>query len=150
MAEDFEKNLYESFHLDFGEPLFRALSGGLAAVVAKGGTGELIPRVGPSSLSIIRLRLECLIIERVGVRPTPFLHLPFAPTFPLGTPTASASTAERPFTTWPFNRTHTPNPQTVKQEIEAEIERIASRLFTVVVTSGQYTLTSETETLIQT
>ena len=47
IAQDIEKNLYESFHLNFVEPLSRALLEELAAVVAKDGTGELITQVGP-------------------------------------------------------------------------------------------------------
>jgi len=46
IAQDLEKNLYESFHLNFVEPLSRALLEELAAAVAKDGTGELITQVG--------------------------------------------------------------------------------------------------------
>lgn len=45
IAEDLEKGLYESFHLNFVEPLSRALLEELAAAVAKDGTGELVDRV---------------------------------------------------------------------------------------------------------
>jgi len=48
IAQDLEKNLYESFHLSFVEPLSRALLEELAAAVAKDGTGELITQVGSS------------------------------------------------------------------------------------------------------
>lgn len=46
IAQDLEKNLYESFHLNFVEPLSRALLEELAAVVARDGSGELITQVG--------------------------------------------------------------------------------------------------------
>lgn len=45
IAEDLENNLYESFHLNFVEPLPRALLEELAAAVAKDGTGDLVEQV---------------------------------------------------------------------------------------------------------
>lgn len=45
IAEDLEKGLYESYHLNFVEPLQRALLEELAAVVARDGTGELVEQV---------------------------------------------------------------------------------------------------------
>ena len=68
IAQDLEKNLYESFHLSFVEPLSRALLEELAAVVARDGTGELITQVGShqSSPSVLRLRPGCLTVEQVG------------------------------------------------------------------------------------
>lgn len=42
IAEDLRKGLYESFHLNFVEPLPRALLEELAAFVAQDGTGDLI------------------------------------------------------------------------------------------------------------
>ena len=57
IAQDLEKNLYESYLLNFVEPLSRALLEELAAAVAKDGTGELIPQVGsPSIISILLCR----------------------------------------------------------------------------------------------
>ena len=50
IAEDLEKGLYESFHLNFVDPLPRALLEELAAAVAKDGTGELVEQVCPSIL----------------------------------------------------------------------------------------------------
>ena len=55
IAQDLEKNLYESFHLSFVEPLSRALLEELAAAVAKDGTGELITQVGSSPKDTLRL-----------------------------------------------------------------------------------------------
>jgi hypothetical protein len=45
IAEDLEKSLYESFHLNFVEPLPRALLEELAASVAKHDTDELVEQV---------------------------------------------------------------------------------------------------------
>ena len=42
IAEDLRKGLYESFHLNFVEPLPRALLEELAASVAQDGTGDVI------------------------------------------------------------------------------------------------------------
>jgi hypothetical protein len=42
IAEDLEKSLYESFHLNFVEPLPRALLEELAASVARDGTGDSV------------------------------------------------------------------------------------------------------------
>ena len=46
IAEDLQKGLYETFHLNFVEPLSRALLEELAASAARDGTGELIAQVG--------------------------------------------------------------------------------------------------------
>lgn len=45
IAEDLRKNLYESFHLNFVDPLPRALLEELASSVAQDGTSELIQQV---------------------------------------------------------------------------------------------------------
>ena len=45
IAEDLGKCLYESFHLNFSEPLPRSLLEELAAVVAKDGSNELVEQV---------------------------------------------------------------------------------------------------------
>jgi hypothetical protein len=45
IAEDLEKSLYESFHLNFVEPLPRSLLEELASVVARDGTGESVEQV---------------------------------------------------------------------------------------------------------
>lgn len=46
ISEDLDKCLYESFHLNFVEPLPRALLEELAASVAASGTGESVEQVG--------------------------------------------------------------------------------------------------------
>ena len=45
IAEDLENGIYETFHLNFVEPLPRALLEELAAAVAKDGSGELVNQV---------------------------------------------------------------------------------------------------------
>lgn len=45
IAEDLRKGLYESYNLNFVEPLPRALLEELAALVAQDGTSELIQQV---------------------------------------------------------------------------------------------------------
>ena len=45
IAEDLEKCLYESYHLNFVEPLPRALLEELAAAIAKDGTVDLVSEV---------------------------------------------------------------------------------------------------------
>jgi len=45
IAQDMQKGLYESFHLNFVEPLPRALLEELASTVAQDGTAELIEQV---------------------------------------------------------------------------------------------------------
>ena len=49
IAQDIQKSLYESFHLNFVEPLPRALLEELAAQVAQDGTSELIEQVRVAS-----------------------------------------------------------------------------------------------------
>lgn len=45
IAQDLQKDIYESFHLNFSEPLPRSLLEELAAAVAKDGTNELVEQV---------------------------------------------------------------------------------------------------------
>lgn len=45
IAEDLEKSLYESFSLNFVEPLPRSLLEELAASVARDNTGDLVEQV---------------------------------------------------------------------------------------------------------
>jgi hypothetical protein len=51
IAEDLRKGLYESFHLNFSEPLPRSLLEELAAVVAKDGTNEFVEQVSKTSVT---------------------------------------------------------------------------------------------------
>ena len=53
ITEDLEKSLYESFHLNFVEPLPRALLEELAAAVARDGTGDLVEQVSYVCLPLV-------------------------------------------------------------------------------------------------
>ncbi|OBZ68599.1 Protein sly1 [Grifola frondosa] len=106
IAQDLEKCLYESFHLNFVEPLPRALLEELAASVARDGTGELIEQVLDQYLSFI------------APSPSLFSLLPLLLPHP------------RP----PLPHLHRPVP--LKYTLQEEIERVASGLFSVVATMG--------------
>ena len=45
IAQDLQKGLYESYHLNFAEPLPRALLEELASLVAQDGTSDLVQQV---------------------------------------------------------------------------------------------------------
>ncbi|KAG9008863.1 Vesicle trafficking between the ER and Golgi [Tulasnella sp. JGI-2019a] len=131
IAEDLNNNLYESFYINFTSPLPRAMLEELAALVAKDGTQELITQV-------LDQYLDFLVPS-----PSLFSLLP-----PITPPKASTSTASgtqvvstAPSTTF-RHPTHSSYqvlnaPKTTEEEIEEEIERIASGLFSVVATTGQ-------------
>ncbi|KAF9011059.1 SLY1 protein [Cyathus striatus] len=106
IAQDLQKGLYESFHLNFVEPLPRALLEELAASVAQDGTGDLIEQV--------RRRPY---LSFIAPSPSLFSLLPPPP------PQASSSA------------TPTPLPKHGPQ-IEEEIERVAAGLFSAVATLG--------------
>ncbi|KAJ7694169.1 Sly1 vesicle trafficking sec1-like protein [Mycena rosella] len=120
IAEDLEKSLYESFHLNFVEPLPRALLEELAASVARDGTGDSVEQVLDQYLSFI------------APSPSLFSLLPAPPpqltaASPAGQPAAPSS-----------HSTYTilNSPSSTEQQIEAEIERIASGLFSAIATVG--------------
>ncbi|TFK77483.1 SLY1 protein [Pluteus cervinus] len=115
IAEDLQKSLYESFHLNFVEPLPRALLEELAASVAQDATGELVSQVLDQYLSFI------------APSPSLFSLLPLP----------QASTTEEDAPTQPLSSYYLLNSTaSTDQQIEAEIERIASGLFSVVATMG--------------
>ncbi|KAF8899134.1 Sly1 vesicle trafficking sec1-like protein [Infundibulicybe gibba] len=117
IAEDLRKNLYESFHLNFVEPLPRALLEELAASVAQDGTGEQVEQVLDQYLSFI------------APSPSLFSLLPPAAT--------STSTDSQPAPIIPLSTyTLLNSPSSTEQQIEEEIERVASGLFSVVATLG--------------
>ncbi|EMD41860.1 hypothetical protein CERSUDRAFT_110420 [Gelatoporia subvermispora B] len=123
IAQDLEKGLYETFHLNFVEPLPRALLEELAAIVARDGTGELVEQVLDQYLSFI------------APSPSLFSLLP-----PPTAASASASTPNAAPTPGP-SQSHSTyavlnSPSSSEQQIEEEIERVASGLFSVVVTMG--------------
>ncbi|KIK82446.1 hypothetical protein PAXRUDRAFT_832198 [Paxillus rubicundulus Ve08.2h10] len=116
IAEDLDKCLYESFHLNFVEPLPRALLEELAASVASTGTGDLVEQVIDQYLSFIA--------------PSPSLFSLLPPPPPQG------SQAGPPQHT-PHNSYKLLNaPHSTEHEIEDEVERVASGLFSAVVTAG--------------
>ncbi|KAF8743678.1 hypothetical protein AX14_001210 [Amanita brunnescens Koide BX004] len=114
IAEDLRKGLYESFHLNFVEPLPRALLEELAAFVAQDGTGDLIEQVLDQYLS-------CIV-------PAPSL-------FSL-LPSPAASPADGSTHAPHMSYTLLNSPSATEQQIEEEIERIANGLFSVVATMG--------------
>ncbi|KAL0580836.1 Vesicle trafficking between the ER and Golgi [Marasmius crinis-equi] len=118
IAEDLRKNLYESYHLNFVEPLPRHLLEELAASIAQDGTEEYIEQVIDQYLSFI------------APSPSLFSLLP-PPTPPSSQPPAPSTSTIPPSTYTILN-----SPSSTEQEIENEIERVASGLFSVVVTMG--------------
>ncbi|KAI0639521.1 Sec1-like protein [Trametes polyzona] len=122
IAQDLEKGLYESFHLNFVEPLPRALLEELAAAVAREGTGELVEQVLDQYLSFI------------APSPSLFSLLPPPNAAPASTPNATPgpSAPSLPHSTYAVLN----SPASTEQQIEEEIERVASGLFSVVVTMG--------------
>ncbi|CCL98104.1 uncharacterized protein FIBRA_00098 [Fibroporia radiculosa] len=123
IAQDLEKCLYESFHLNFVEPLPRALLEELAAAVARDGTGESVEQA-----------------SRVASSEGSFSdHIPVA-IFRYSTTAASASTPNTTPQPGP-SQTHSTyallnSPSSTEQQIEEEVERVASGLFSVVATTG--------------
>ncbi|KAH9944281.1 Sec1-like protein [Epithele typhae] len=122
ISQDLEKGLYESYHLNFVEPLPRALLEELAGSVARDGTGELVEQVLDQYLSFI------------APSPSLFSLLPPVNATPSPSSGTAAPTAEPspPVTTYELLN----SPSSSEQQIEEEIERIATGLFSVVATMG--------------
>ncbi|EIW86931.1 Sec1-like protein [Coniophora puteana RWD-64-598 SS2] len=117
IAEDLEKGLYESYHLNFVEPLSRALLEELAASSAKDGTGELVEQVLDQYLSFISPSSS--LFSLCSPLPQPSLAPQAGP--PLAPPTSY----------------HILNsPSSPEAAIEAEIDRVANGLFSAIVTMG--------------
>ncbi|KAJ3802254.1 Sly1 vesicle trafficking sec1-like protein [Lentinula aff. detonsa] len=119
IAEDLDKSLYETFHLNFVEPLPRALLEELAASVARDGTGELVKELIDQYLSFI------------APSPSLFSLLP-----PLAQPSPAVPAAAESSTAPPSTYTILNSPASTEQEIEAEIARVANGLFSVIATLG--------------
>jgi sec1 family domain-containing protein 1 len=139
IAEDLEKSLYESFHLNFVEPLPRSLLEELAAAVAKDGTGELVEQVcyissvrfAPTKSRFLRQVLD-QYLSFIAPSPSLFALIPPPPS------DASPSTPLTSKPTIPHSSYVILNsPSSAEQQIEDEIERIASGLFNAVVTMGE-------------
>ncbi|KAI0698407.1 Sec1-like protein [Cerioporus squamosus] len=122
IAQDLEKGLYESYHLNFVEPLPRALLEELAAAVARDGTGELVEQVLDQYLSFIA--------------PSPSLFSLIPPTN--AAPASSSNAAAGPSTPSSLHSSYMllNSPSSTEQQIEEEVERIATGLFSVVATMG--------------
>lgn len=116
IAEDLEKSLYESFHLNFVEPLPRALLEELASSVAQSGSGELVGQVLDQYLSFI------------APSPSLFSLLPQLQ--------ASVIATAPPKAIPPSTYAILNSPSSTDQQIEEEIERVASGLFSAVATMG--------------
>ncbi|KAJ3936116.1 MAG: Sec1-like protein [Lentinula lateritia] len=119
IAEDLDKCLYESFHLNFVEPLPRALLEELAASVARDGTGESVQELIDQYLSFIAPSSSL------------FSLLPPLPQASPVTP-AAAGSSTTPSSTYTILN----SPVSTEQQIEAEIERVANGLFSVIATLG--------------
>ncbi|KAG2045099.1 Sec1-like protein [Suillus americanus] len=118
IAEDLDKCLYESFHLNFVGPLPRALLEELAASVASAGTGDLVEQVLDQYLSFIA--------------PSPSLFSLLSP-LPPTTPSSQAGPSQsQPVTSYTLLN----SPSSTEQQIEEEIERVSNGLFSAVVTMG--------------
>ncbi|KIJ65059.1 hypothetical protein HYDPIDRAFT_27790 [Hydnomerulius pinastri MD-312] len=118
IVEDLDKCLYESFHLNFVEPLPRALLEELAASVASADTGELVEQVIDQYLSFIA--------------PSPSLFSLLSPPPPPAPASQAGPSQPKPHYSYKLLN----SPSSTEQQIEEEIERIASGLFSAVVTAG--------------
>ncbi|KIK70581.1 hypothetical protein GYMLUDRAFT_32622 [Collybiopsis luxurians FD-317 M1] len=118
IAEDLDKSLYESFHLNFVEPLPRALLEELAGSVARDGTGDLVKEVIDQYLSFIA--------------PSPSLFSLLPPPVPPSSATAAAGGSVISPSTYAILN----SPSSTEQQIEEEIERVANGLFSVIATLG--------------
>ncbi|KAH8099277.1 Sec1-like protein [Cristinia sonorae] len=127
IAEDLRKGLYESFHLNFIEPLPRALLEELAASVARDETGELIEQVIDQYLSFISPSPSLFSL-------TPPSHSSI--TTSAGPSSPSPATVHEEYSTYAKLN----SPSSTEQEIEDEIERVASGLFSVIATMGHVPL----------
>ena len=142
IAYDLEKQLYESFHINFVEPLPRALLEELAASVARDGTGEYVQQVSPhaekSRLTSDLWSGQVLDQYLSFIAPSPSLFSILPPSPIPSTPTPNAPTPPTHSTYALLN-----SPGSTEQQIEAEIERVATGLFSVVATMGRSFLRSD-------
>ncbi|KAG6842426.1 hypothetical protein C0991_007556 [Blastosporella zonata] len=110
IAEDLQKSLYESFHLNFVEPLPRSLLEELASSSAQDGTGELISQLVDQYLSFI------------APSPSLFSLLP-AP--PVQADISNQSSKPEVLATLRSTYTILNSASSTDQQIEEEIERVA-------------------------
>lgn len=136
ISEDLDKCLYESFHLNFVEPLPRALLEELAASVAASGTGELVEQVGLLTVPCLGKynligSLHQVVDQYLSfIAPSPSL---FSLLSPLSSPVSQAGPSQpKPYYSYKLLN----SPSSTEQQIEDEIERVASGIFSAVVTAG--------------
>jgi hypothetical protein len=119
IASDLAGGLYESFYLNFVEPMPRSVLEEFADAVAREGTEELVNSVLDQYLSFI------------APSPALFSLLPPPTLTPVAT-TGDISTKPAVRTSYTILN----SPGSAEQDIENEVERIAAGLFSVVATSG--------------
>lgn len=142
IAEDLDKCLYESFHLNFVEPLPRALLEELAASVARDGTGESVQEVSSDCLRVSNIlhdsfQLIDQYLSFIAPSSSLFSLLPPLPQASPVTP-AAAGSSTTPSSTYTILN----SPVSTEQQIEAEIERVANGLFSVIATLGMVNVIS--------
>ena len=97
ISEDLDKCLYESFHLNFVEPLPRALLEELAASVATSGTGELVEQVGLLAFRWVKFHSNWFYVS--GRRSVSIVHCTITIIVFLATTTVVSSLPSRPIST---------------------------------------------------
>ncbi|KIO28386.1 hypothetical protein M407DRAFT_14746 [Tulasnella calospora MUT 4182] len=127
IAEDMSSSLYESFYLNFTSPLPRSMLEELAALVAKDGTGDLITQVLDQYLDFLVPSPSLFSLLSPPKQPVAQGNAPQSPTG------ASLTFPQPPYSSYTILN----SPKTAEAEIEDEIERIASGLFSAVATTGQ-------------
>ncbi|CAE6432602.1 unnamed protein product [Rhizoctonia solani] len=118
IAEDLSQSLYESTHISFTSPLPRAILEEFAALVARDGTSELVAQV-------LDQYLDFLVPS-----PSLFSLLP-----PKGNSVAQSEAGGTGSSGNSYALLN--SPKATEEDIESEVDRIASGLFSVIVTLGQ-------------
>lgn len=118
IAEDLAQGLYESSHISFTSPLPRAILEEFAALVARDGTSELVAQV-------LDQYLDFLV-------PSPSLFSLLPPNKPKGQVEGDSDSIAKRSSYALLN-----SPKATEEDIEAEVDRIANGLFSVIVTLGQ-------------
>ncbi|KAF8759007.1 STXBP unc-18 SEC1 family [Rhizoctonia solani] len=118
IAEDLSQSLYESTHVSFTSPLPRAILEEFAALVARDGTTELVAQV-------LDQYLDFLVPS-----PSLFSLLP-----PKGKSVAQSEAGGSGSSGNSYALLN--SPKATEEDIENEVDRIASSLFSVIVTLGQ-------------
>ncbi|CAE6513514.1 unnamed protein product [Rhizoctonia solani] len=118
IAEDLSQPLYESTHISFTSPLPRAILEEFAALVARDGTSELVAQV-------LDQYLDFLVPS-----PSLFSLLP-----PKGKSVAQSEAGGAGSSGNSYALLN--SPKAAEEDIEKEVDRIASGLFSVIVTLGQ-------------